>query len=227
MNSQNGPDVIQWQRHPKFLIDSAYKPHFDVLSVCLSKNFEAECTWGCTVCTEMEDTAAKEADSILLVDCMDCNENAIDERVENFFNNSSADCIRPVLFNVANAMEPIQVIYRWKIRGVFFEGDSEDVFVKGMKTILQGGMWISRKIMSTCVEMVGQLNCVEDQVIKSMTPRQREILMLLKDGASNQEIAEKLCISINTVKTHMYNLYKKLKVSNRLQALRAISKLYN
>ena len=47
--------------------------------------------------------------------------------------------------------------------------------------------------------------------------REQEIIGLLVKGLSNQEIAEKLFISPNTVKTHIKNIYTKLGVSNRLQ----------
>ncbi|MFA5699399.1 MAG: helix-turn-helix transcriptional regulator [Sphaerochaeta sp.] len=49
------------------------------------------------------------------------------------------------------------------------------------------------------------------------TEREEEILRLLVDGSSNQEIAKKLFISVNTVKTHIKNIYAKLGVNNRLQ----------
>lgn len=49
------------------------------------------------------------------------------------------------------------------------------------------------------------------------TEREEEIIRLLVDGSSNQEIAKKLFISVNTVKTHIKNIYAKLGVNNRLQ----------
>lgn len=52
-----------------------------------------------------------------------------------------------------------------------------------------------------------------------LTTKEKEVLTLVASGASNKEVAEKLCVSEVTVKTHLNNIYKKLKVTNRTQAL--------
>jgi DNA-binding NarL/FixJ family response regulator len=52
-----------------------------------------------------------------------------------------------------------------------------------------------------------------------LTPRQSEILILLKTGYSYQEIADAIGVSLNTVKKHVSNIYEKLEVSNRQQAI--------
>ena len=51
-----------------------------------------------------------------------------------------------------------------------------------------------------------------------LTSRQAEVLALITVGATNDEIAERLCVSPHTVKTHLYNIFKKINVTNRLQA---------
>lgn len=52
-----------------------------------------------------------------------------------------------------------------------------------------------------------------------LTPREREILRLLDQGCSTQDLADKLFLSPTTVKTHLKNIYRKLQVTSRIQAL--------
>ena len=54
---------------------------------------------------------------------------------------------------------------------------------------------------------------------ESLTSREKEILELLVLGQANKQIAEKLFVSIDTVKTHLKNIYQKLDVNSRLQAV--------
>ena len=56
-------------------------------------------------------------------------------------------------------------------------------------------------------------------LIESLTPREREVLQLIAAGYSNPEIAVQLVIAVTTVKTHVKNIYGKLQVSNRFQAI--------
>ena len=52
-----------------------------------------------------------------------------------------------------------------------------------------------------------------------LSPREDEVLHLITDQLSNQEIAETLFISVNTVKTHIRRLYSKLSAGSRLEAV--------
>src|SRR6185503_7235503 len=58
-----------------------------------------------------------------------------------------------------------------------------------------------------------------------LSKRELEILGLLAQGHSNQEIAAKLFVSVSTVKTHIQNLFEKLEVKRRLQAVEKAKRL--
>ena len=59
----------------------------------------------------------------------------------------------------------------------------------------------------------------KDVNIDALTPKEKEVLSLVAQGASNQEIADKLFVRDVTVKTHLNSIFKKLKVTNRTQAV--------
>ena len=56
-------------------------------------------------------------------------------------------------------------------------------------------------------------------LIDPLSERELEVLRLFAEGLSNQEIADKLFISLGTVKAHSSNIYRKLDVRNRAQAI--------
>jgi DNA-binding NarL/FixJ family response regulator len=63
------------------------------------------------------------------------------------------------------------------------------------------------------------LSFAPDEPIDELTSREKEVLLLVAKGSNNHEIAEKLFVREVTVKTHLNNIFKKLNVSNRTQAV--------
>ena len=57
-----------------------------------------------------------------------------------------------------------------------------------------------------------------DNVVGTLTKREMEILRLVAEGLTNEEIGKKIFISEKTVKTHLTNIFDKLKVNNRFKA---------
>ena len=62
-------------------------------------------------------------------------------------------------------------------------------------------------------------------LVESLTERELEVLRLLADGLSNEEIAKKLVLTLGTIKTHAHNIYAKLGVRNRAQAIKRATSL--
>jgi DNA-binding CsgD family transcriptional regulator len=65
-----------------------------------------------------------------------------------------------------------------------------------------------------------------DELIEKylITAREAEILLLILQGANNKDIARKLFISASTVRNHIYNIYQKLGVRNKIELINRISK---
>lgn len=79
----------------------------------------------------------------------------------------------------------------------------------------------SEQIMATLHGSLGPLasNTPVERLIEPLTEREREVLQLIAQGLSNQDLAERLHLSLQTVKVHTRNIYGKLGVSSRTQAI--------
>jgi DNA-binding NarL/FixJ family response regulator len=63
------------------------------------------------------------------------------------------------------------------------------------------------------------LPALDDRTAGLLTAREREVLVLLAEGRTNREIAEALCVTLATVKSHLVRVYTKLDAGNRNEAL--------
>jgi LuxR family transcriptional regulator, positive regulator of biofilm formation len=113
----------------------------------------------------------------------------------------------------------IEQLAKWpNVVGVFFELDELSLVVKGMHTILNGELWLSRKLTQRLISAYRSKEPITPKNDVKLTTREKEIMQLLVSGVSNVQIAQELYVSENTVKTHLHNVFKKIKVKNRIQA---------
>ena len=77
------------------------------------------------------------------------------------------------------------------------------------------------------VVIVGAPFVLDEEKLRQLgiSKREHEVLELIASGLSNQEIADKLFVSINTVKTHSSSLFLKLDASRRTQAIQKAKEL--
>jgi DNA-binding NarL/FixJ family response regulator len=95
--------------------------------------------------------------------------------------------------------------------------DANELFdlLNGVK---DGETAMTRAMASRLLKVVANRLADEDRGEQSLTERELFVLRLVASGASNQEIAQKLSISVNTVKSHLKNILDKLQLENRTQA---------
>jgi two-component system, NarL family, response regulator DegU len=111
-------------------------------------------------------------------------------------------------------------------KGYVPKGVPSATLLQAIKTVYGGGFWIDREVplWETFQEIVQNQSSVRelapqvDDSIKALTKREMEILRLVAEGLTNEEIGKKIFISEKTVKTHLTNIFDKLKVNNRFKA---------
>ncbi|WP_343232619.1 LuxR C-terminal-related transcriptional regulator [Vibrio sp. vnigr-6D03] len=125
-----------------------------------------------------------------------------------------------VLLNCEKDIDSRKLLDWTSLVGVFYLDDDIDTLSKGMNAIQNGEMWLSRKLAQEYIMYYRQRQkSTTNALYSKLTRREQQIIRHLAKGATNTEIADKLFVSENTVKTHLHNLFKKIHAKNRLQAL--------
>jgi len=110
-------------------------------------------------------------------------------------------------------------------KGYLLKGADFATLRQAIKKVHAGGLWIDREVPAAEIFeeiALGQIDPVmapqHDEAVESLTRRELEILRLVAEGMTNEEIGKKIFISEKTVKTHLTNIFDKLKVNNRFKA---------
>lgn len=142
------------------------------------------------------------------------------------------------LFSYALAMAILMLLLRWlEFRFMILEHQYE-IYV-GLIAVffLLFGIWVANKVTrpkekTVIIEKEVRVISNDDFILnekelleRKISKRELEVLTLMAEGLSNQEIAERLFVSLNTIKTHSAKLFEKLEVKRRTQAIETAKKL--
>lgn len=96
---------------------------------------------------------------------------------------------------------------------------------RAIELVEAGEIWISRRVMLRLIEELA-VRAAPPAVAggEQLTPRECDLVNLVAAGASNKAVAERLSISVKTVKTHLTSIFKKLGLSSRLELAVAIGR---
>lgn len=102
--------------------------------------------------------------------------------------------------------------------GVFSIGIGLEKMIQGVTDLIEGRLWFRSEVLSHQAPERQAAGAYGAQRVSPLTEREQQVLSVIAKGATNQEISVHLKISQHTVKTHIYNIYQKINVPNRLQA---------
>ncbi|MCG6935997.1 MAG: response regulator transcription factor [Proteobacteria bacterium] len=107
------------------------------------------------------------------------------------------------------------------IHGIFYTDCTPGLMAKGVLAMFNGDLWFPRRLIARYLsdQPGGNGSSFPVREHDLLTAREMEILHLLTTGAKNTDIASELSLSVHTIKTHIYHIYKKLDVANRTQAV--------
>ena len=190
------------------------------LNGALSYVFEREVCTKCVILSDgnsipPEESARGHDKTLLLIDCM---ERDFEKELISLGAKEGSEGVTTVLFNLQRGTGIEKRAFNKGIKGFFYRNDSLEQMLKGLRSLIQGEIWVSRDVL---VQVALQSRMKKSHAVyekTTLTHREVEILALLSIGSSNDEIAEKLFVSPNTVKTHLYRIFRKIKVPNRFQA---------
>jgi ATP/maltotriose-dependent transcriptional regulator MalT len=141
-------------------------------------------------------------------------------------------------------MAAILLLLQWMQFSLLVIDHATEIYSTGIAVIFTLlGIWLAKKLTRPKTEVIKETVVVEKEITVykqaqepflpdtgmigrlGISQREMEVLQLMAGGATNQEIADTLFVSLNTIKTHTSRLFEKLDVKRRTQAIEKAKRL--
>ena len=106
--------------------------------------------------------------------------------------------------------------------GYLVKGEPMEKIIQSIQEANKGGAPMSFSIAKRVLHHF-QESKMQVQDLASLTPTERDVLELLAEGLLYKEIADKKCVTIDTIKKHIGNIYRKLQVNNKIEAINKLN----
>lgn len=126
--------------------------------------------------------------------------------------------IKVLMFTVMEHDEKVFAALKAGADGYLLKRETPEKLLEAIQDALNGGAPMSSEIALRIIRTFRERPLILTTQY-SLSERENEVLNLLAKGNLYKEIADKLCISLNTVKQHAHHIYEKLQVQNRTEAV--------
>ena len=142
----------------------------------------------------------------------------------------SKDSETPILiFNIDTDITTDTLLSWPKVKGILSKDSPIEHLIKSIAVVIEHGLWLPRQTLEQMLDYYRNHKPSNDTRLLPTQPlltrREKQILGLLTEGKTNIEIAETLFVAETTVKSHIYNLYKKIDVKCRKEAIFKVKQL--
>ncbi|NQZ24754.1 MAG: response regulator transcription factor [Colwellia sp.] len=137
--------------------------------------------------------------------------------------------VRTIFFNAPKNKFDEKKLLLSGLAGIFYLNDRLDIILRGITKLQKNERWFKRETMNSALNellkkerrpsLLTALDPKRLTHLPSLTRRENTIIGLVSSGAKNQEIADQLHISPNTVKTHLYSIFRKTSSRNRIELI--------
>jgi DNA-binding NarL/FixJ family response regulator len=170
--------------------------------------------------------AKKLKPDLVLVDMSLPDQNGI-ELTRDILNFSSE--IRILIVSMHSKVDYIVKAFQAGATGYLVKESAADMLLEGIDHVLKGHYYMDTKVSHQVVKkLVGipkHESIVATDSYDSLTPRQQEIMALLAEGMSTNQIADKLFISPKTAENHRYSIMRKLQIHSTIELVRYAAKI--
>ena len=104
--------------------------------------------------------------------------------------------------------------------GYLLKTADTDTILRGIKEVYAGNVFFEQPLKAEIKDNMMQADKKRKFILPSLTKREKEILRLICDGNTNQQIADQLYLSLRTIENHRFNLQQKLQVKNRVDLIK-------
>ncbi|PKH86587.1 helix-turn-helix transcriptional regulator [Colwellia sp. Bg11-28] len=183
------------------------------------------CNIDTTVEEKMPDVAQIKSYNLIFIDLYNCTwGDEIPLAIQKIVCNA-----RTVFFNAQKSKYDEKQLLLSGLAGIFYLNEGLDIILRGITKLQKNERWFKRETMNSALSELlikdNRSNPLTARPLQrsinlpSLTRRENTIIGLVSCGAKNQEIADQLHISPNTVKTHLYSIFRKTSSRNRIELI--------
>lgn len=123
---------------------------------------------------------------------------------------------RVLILSAYGDLEYVLTMLKTGATGYLLKDEDPVTIIEGVRAVARGETWLSPRVAAALVSHSLQGTTTADA---ALTPREKEVLVLIARGHDNRQIVENLSLSEGTVKNHITNIYDKLGIRSRAEAV--------